>query len=111
MKAVAFVILTRPAIRVAFRLARSRSSRTIPPALSPNAYDWRLGDTLRVCADGCRSSHNGLVLKPGSVFWKTYLFNGDQTIRPRPLWVHPAGQARRCAGRSARHRDPAVTKR
>ncbi|MBO0517645.1 dCTP deaminase domain-containing protein, partial [Streptomyces beijiangensis] len=73
-----------------------------PARLSPNAYDWRLGDTIRICDSDLDAAAptayteldipaTGLVLKPGVLYLgvtlertssDTYaqLLNGDRTI-------------------------------
>jgi dCTP deaminase len=78
--------------------------------LSPNAYDWRLGDTIRVCEndlDAARPSEfteqtipkDGMVLLPGRIYLgvtyeRTYseryaqMINGDRTIGALGVWVH-----------------------
>jgi dCTP deaminase len=104
------VILTGAAIAA----ARTAGEITIDPydpiRLSPNAYDWRLGDTLRVC-DGDLDAATptaftevtvpatGLVLEPGVLYLgvthektgsETYaqFLNGDHTIGRLGIWVH-----------------------
>ncbi|MCX4822453.1 deoxycytidine triphosphate deaminase [Streptomyces sp. NBC_01142] len=104
------MILTGPAIAA----ARTAGEITIDPydpiRLSPNAYDWRLGDTLRVC-DGDLDAATptaftevtvpaiGLVLEAGVLYLgvtyektgsETYaqFLNGDRTIGGLGIWVH-----------------------
>ncbi|MGV2915529.1 dCTP deaminase [Streptomyces alfalfae] len=78
--------------------------------LSPNAYDWRLGDTIRVCdsdLDAARSSEfrehaippEGMVIVPGKLYLgvtheRTHserfaqMINGDRTVGALGVWVH-----------------------
>lgn len=78
--------------------------------LSPNAYDWRLGDAIRICdsdLDAARSSEfiertippEGMVLLPGKLYLGvTYertqseqyaqMINGDRTVGALGVWVH-----------------------
>lgn len=112
------MILTGPAIAA----ARAAGEITIEPfeatRLSPNAYDWRLGETLRVC-DGDLDAATptlfeeitipgeGLVLHPGVLYLGVTLehtgseryaqmLNGDRTTGALGIWVHvsaPLGHA------------------
>ncbi|WP_432022794.1 dCTP deaminase [Streptomyces parvus] len=81
-----------------------------PARLSPNAYDWRLGDTLRICdADLDAASptpysetaipDSGYVLHPGVLYlgithettgseMYAQFLNGDRTIGALGIWVH-----------------------
>ncbi|MDW4901641.1 deoxycytidine triphosphate deaminase [Streptomyces californicus] len=78
--------------------------------LSPNAYDWRLGDIIRVCEtelDAARSPEfisqtipaEGMVLQPGKLYLGVTLerthseryaqmINGDRTVGALGVWVH-----------------------
>ena len=104
------MILTGPAIAA----ARARGEITIEPyespRLSPNAYDWRLGDTLRICDTDLDAAtptpytettipDTGLVLQPGVLYLglthertgsETYaqLLNGNRTMGALGIWVH-----------------------
>ena len=104
------MILTRPAIRAALQAGEITIEPYDPARLSPNAYDWRLGDTLRVCAGDLDAAAptafveqvipaTGLVLKPGVLYLgitlektgsETYaqMLNGDRTIGALGIWVH-----------------------
>jgi dCTP deaminase len=104
------VILTGPAIAA----AQATGDITIEPyestRLSPNAYDWRLGDTLRICDTDLDAAtptpysettipDSGLVLQPGVLYLglthertgsETYaqLLNGNRTVGALGVWVH-----------------------
>jgi dCTP deaminase len=78
--------------------------------ISPNAYDWRLGETLRICdteLDAARSATfveqvippEGTVLEPGKLYLgvtheRTHseryaqMINGDRTVGALGVWVH-----------------------
>jgi len=78
--------------------------------VSPNAYDWRLGDTIRVCDSELDVAHasefvemsipsDGLELLPGNLYLgvtheRTHsdryaqFINGDRTIGALGVWVH-----------------------
>lgn len=104
------MILTGPAIAAAVSTGEITISPYEPERVSPNAYDWRLGDTIRIC-DGdldaaaitAFTEHpipiSGLVLRPGVLYLgvtlektgsETYaqLLNGDRTIGALGIWVH-----------------------
>lgn len=104
------MILTGPAIAAAIQTGEITIEPYDPARLSPNAYDWRLGDTLRVC-DGDLDAATptvfieqsipatGLVLQPGALYLgvtlektgsETYaqMLNGDRTIGALGIWVH-----------------------
>ncbi|MGW3185684.1 dCTP deaminase [Kitasatospora sp. NPDC001119] len=104
------MILTRAEI------ARSIDSGDIviepfdPRRISPNAYDWRLGDTIRVCDSELDAAHStefeertippdGMVLLPGRLYLgvtheRTHserfaqMINGDRTVGALGVWVH-----------------------
>ncbi|MEU4511803.1 hypothetical protein AB0G05_20105 [Nonomuraea wenchangensis] len=86
--------------------------------LSPNAYDWRLGERLRVCEQALDAAEpadfpeivmppQGFVLEPGVLYLGHTLertaseryaqfLNGDRTIGGLGIWVHvsaPLGHA------------------
>ncbi|OON74928.1 dCTP deaminase [Streptomyces tsukubensis] len=104
------MILTGPAITAAVRAGEITIDPYDPAHVSPNAYDWRLGDTLRVCAGQLDAAaptayteqtipSSGLVLQPGLLYLgvthertgsETYaqLLNGDRTIGSLGIWVH-----------------------
>ncbi|MFC8078336.1 deoxycytidine triphosphate deaminase [Streptomyces sp. NPDC057307] len=104
------MILTGPAIRAALQSGEITIDPYDPARLSPNAYDWRLGDTLRVCAGDLDAAAptafieqaipaTGLVLKPGVLYLgvtlektgsETYaqMLNGNRTIGTLGIWVH-----------------------
>jgi dCTP deaminase len=104
------VILSGRAIRAAIKRGDIVIDPFEPRRLSPNAYDWRLGDTIRVC-DGSldaavsaplpetRIPASGLTLLPhqlylGVTYERTHseryaqLINGDHTIGSLGIWVH-----------------------
>ncbi|MFD4878345.1 deoxycytidine triphosphate deaminase [Streptomyces sp. NPDC058420] len=104
------MILTGSAISAALQTGEITIDPYDPARLSPNAYDWRLGDTLRVCAGDLDAAAptafieqtipaTGLVLKPGVLYLgvtlektgsETYaqMLNGDRTIGALGIWVH-----------------------
>ncbi|MFK4087215.1 dCTP deaminase domain-containing protein [Kribbella sp. NPDC020789] len=82
-----------------------------PARLSPNAYDWRLGDTLWICSGDLDAAAPtavdeeiaipvaGYVLEPGVLYLGHTLektssehyaqfLNGDRTIGALGIWVH-----------------------
>ncbi|MQS35823.1 dCTP deaminase [Streptomyces katsurahamanus] len=104
------MILTGPAIATAVRAGEITIAPYDPARLSPNAYDWRLDDTIRIC-DGDLDAAvattftertiptAGLVLEPGVLHLgvtleKTgseryaQLLNGDRTTGALGIWVH-----------------------
>ena len=104
------MILTGPAIAAAVDRGEITIEPYDPARLSPNAYDWRLGDTIRVC-DGSLDAatptafteqtipKTGLSLVPGLLYLgvtleKTgseryaQLLNGDRTTGCLGIWVH-----------------------
>ncbi|MEU6346260.1 deoxycytidine triphosphate deaminase [Streptomyces sp. NPDC046977] len=112
------MILTGPAIAAAVATGEIAFDPFDPVRLSPNAYDWRLGETLRIC-DGDLDSASptpfaetsipdgGLVLEPGLLYLGVtlertgseryaQLLNGDRTTGAMGIWVHvsaPLGHA------------------
>ena len=104
------MILTGPAIRSAVRFGDIVIDPFDPDRVSPNAYDWRLGDRIRVCElslDAARRTPMtefqippvGFILQPGRLYLgitheRTYserfaqLINGDHTIGGLGVWVH-----------------------
>ncbi|MFF6874671.1 deoxycytidine triphosphate deaminase [Streptomyces sp. NPDC012474] len=104
------MILTGPAINAAIQTGEITIHPYDPARLSPNAYDWRLGDTIRVCTGDLDAAAptefteqtipaTGLALKPGVLYLgvtleqtssETYaqLLNGDRTIGALGIWVH-----------------------
>ncbi|WP_369189471.1 deoxycytidine triphosphate deaminase [Streptomyces sp. R08] len=104
------MILTGPAIRAALQAGEITIDPYDPACLSPNAYDWKLGDTLHVCAGDLDAATPtafteqtipaaGLVLKPDVLYLgvtlektgsETYaqMLNGDRTIGALGIWVH-----------------------
>ncbi|MFG3025259.1 deoxycytidine triphosphate deaminase [Streptomyces sp. NPDC048254] len=104
------MILTGPAIAAAVQTGEITIEPYDPARLSPNAYDWRLGDILRVC-DGALDAASptafieqpipvtGLVLQPETLYLGVTLektgseayaqiLNGDRTIGALGIWVH-----------------------
>ncbi len=112
------MILTGPAIAAAVTSGEIAIEPFDPNRLSPNAYDWRLGTTLRIC-DGHLDAaapttfeevtipDSGLVLRPGVLYLGLTLertgseryaqmLNGDRTTGALGIWVHvsaPLGHA------------------
>ncbi|MFK0113111.1 dCTP deaminase domain-containing protein [Streptomyces sp. NPDC091217] len=104
------MILTGPAIAAAVAAGEITIDPFDPARLSPNAYDWRLGDTLRVCDGDLDAAAPtafteqtipaaGLVLRPGLLYLgvthertgsETFaqMLNGDRTIGSLGIWVH-----------------------
>ncbi|MGM0347242.1 dCTP deaminase [Streptomyces sp. Adlamb9] len=104
------MILTGPAIAAARAAAEITIEPYDPARLSPNAYDWCLGDTLRICAGDLDAAAptpytettiplSGLVLEPGVLYLgvthertgsETYaqLLNGNRAIGALGIWVH-----------------------
>ncbi|MEV8018091.1 deoxycytidine triphosphate deaminase [Streptomyces sp. NPDC086554] len=104
------MILTGPAIAAAVSAGEITIAPYDPARLSPNAYDWRLGERIRICASDLDAATpttfteltipvSGLVLKPGVLYLgvtlektgsETYaqLLNGDRTIGALGIWVH-----------------------
>lgn len=112
------MILTGPAIAAAVKTGEIIISPYDEGALSPNAYDWRLGEHLRVYdgeLDAAVPSDfpeiiipsEGFVLRPGVLYLGhtlertaseryAQLLNGDRTIGGLGIWVHvsaPLGHA------------------
>ncbi|MEV7121162.1 dCTP deaminase [Kitasatospora griseola] len=112
------MILTGSAIAAAVAAGEIAIEPFHPEQLSPNAYDWRLGETLRVCEgdlDAARPTAfteitippQGTVLDPGVLYLGVtlertgseryaQLLNGDRTIGSLGIWVHvsaPLGHA------------------
>ncbi|MET8997217.1 deoxycytidine triphosphate deaminase [Amycolatopsis sp. NPDC004169] len=78
--------------------------------LSPNAYDWRLGDTIRTCDTALDAATpaeftehvippDGMVLRPGCLYLGVthehthseqyaQMINGDRTVGAMGVWVH-----------------------
>lgn len=104
------MILTGPAISAAIQTGEITIEPYDPARLSANSYDWRLGDTVRIC-DGDLDAAvptefteetipaAGVVLKPGALYLgvtlektgsETYaqMLNGDRTIGTLGVWVH-----------------------
>lgn len=104
------MILTGPEIARAITAGDIAIDPFDPDRLSPNAYDWRLGDVIRICdtALDAAKSHEfveyaipteGMVLMPGSLYLgvsheRTHseryaqMINGDRTIGMLGVWVH-----------------------
>lgn len=104
------VILTGPEIRRAVASGDIAIEPFDPRRVSPNAYDWRLGDTIRVCdtdLDAARPSEfaerpiprDGMELVPGNLYLgvtheRTHsdlyaqFINGDRTVGTLGVWVH-----------------------
>jgi dCTP deaminase len=104
------MILTGPAIAAAHASGEITIDPYDPARISPNAYDWRLGQTLRVCGGqldaAARTTTNevpipttGFVLHPGILYLgvtyertgsETYaqFLNGNRTTGALGIWVH-----------------------
>jgi dCTP deaminase len=104
------VILTRQAIVTAVERGEIVIEPFRPEQVSPNAYDWRLGEDLWVCEtdlDASRPSEfehltiplEGLVLYPGRFYLGithertsserfAQLINGDRSLGALGVWVH-----------------------
>ncbi len=104
------MILTGPEIRRAVEAGDIAIEPFDELRVSPNAYDWRLGDTIRVCdtdLDAARPSDfvertippEGMELVPGNLYLgvtheRTHsdryaqLINGDRAIGSLGVWVH-----------------------
>ncbi|WP_020663033.1 dCTP deaminase [Amycolatopsis benzoatilytica] len=104
------MILTGAAIATAVAAGDIVIDPFEPERLSPNAYDWRLGDRIRTCGtelDAARATpfaeevipESGMVLRPGQLYLgitheRTHseryaqLINGDHTIGGLGVWVH-----------------------
>ncbi|WP_433891359.1 dCTP deaminase [Streptomyces sp. CA-111067] len=104
------MILTGPAIAAARATGEIAIEPYDPRRLSPNAYDWRLGETLHICDDALDSAQptlarelnippSGFVLHPGVLYLgSTYertsseryaqFLNGSRTIGALGIWVH-----------------------
>ncbi|MEV5507891.1 dCTP deaminase [Streptomyces orinoci] len=104
------MILTGPAIAAAVAAGEISIEPFEANRLSPNAYDWRLGETLRICdgdLDAARPTAftetvipaAGTVLEPGVLYLgvtyertgsETYaqMLNGDRTTGSLGIWVH-----------------------
>ncbi|WKX72166.1 deoxycytidine triphosphate deaminase [Streptomyces sp. XD-27] len=104
------MILTGPAIAAAIQADEITIDPYDPTRLSPNAYDWRLGDTIRICDSDLDAAAptafteqtiptSGLVLKPGVLYLgvtlektgsETYaqMLNGDRATGSLGIWVH-----------------------
>ncbi|MGW3926478.1 dCTP deaminase [Streptomyces microflavus] len=104
------MILTGPAIAAAVARGEITIDPFDPARLSPNAYDWRLGDTIRVCDGDLDAAaptafteqavaESGLMLRPGVLYLGVTLektgseryaqmLNGDRTTGALGVWVH-----------------------
>lgn len=104
------MILTGAAIAAAHAAGEITIEPFDPTRLSPNAYDWQLGETLHACGgvlDAARPTSvteiplaaAGFVLRPGVLYLgDTYektrseryaqLLNGNRTIGSLGIWVH-----------------------
>ncbi|MFH9043349.1 dCTP deaminase domain-containing protein [Streptomyces sp. NPDC017966] len=104
------MILTGPAIAAAVQAGEIIIDPYEPSRVSPNAYDWRLGDTIRICDDDLDAAtptafteesipDTGFVLRPGLLYlgitlertgseMYAQLLNGDLTTGSLGIWVH-----------------------
>jgi len=104
------LILTRRAVTEAISRGEIVIEPYDPARLSPNAYDWSLGDRIRIC-DGDLDAAlptpyqevtippDGMVLRPGILYLGVthertsseryaQLLNGDRTVGGLGIWVH-----------------------
>ncbi|GAA3624753.1 dCTP deaminase [Nonomuraea rosea] len=104
------MILTGPAIAAAVARGDIIIDPFDPRRLSPNAYDWRLGDRIRTCDDVLDAAYpapftetsipaTGMTLAPGTLYLGVthertcseryaQLLNGDRTTGALGIWVH-----------------------
>ena len=108
------MILTGTAIASAHRRGDIVIAPFEPARLSPNAYDWRLGERIRVCREADEGFLDaaaptdytettmpaaGFVLRPGALYLGVthertaseryaQLINGSRTIGALGIWVH-----------------------
>jgi dCTP deaminase len=104
------MILTGPAIISAIRRGDIVIDPFDPGRVSPNAYDWRLGNRIRVCDVSLDAASRtpmtefqipsaGFILRPGLLYLGithertcserfAQLINGDHTIGSLGVWVH-----------------------
>ncbi|MFI7114477.1 dCTP deaminase domain-containing protein [Nonomuraea sp. NPDC050227] len=104
------MILTGAAIGAAIDRGHITIDPYDPRRLSPNAYDWRLGDRIRICdgaLDVARPAdfeelaipQTGMALSPGLLYlgvthertWSeryAQLLNGNRTTGALGIWVH-----------------------
>jgi dCTP deaminase len=108
------MILTATAIADAHQAGDILIDPYDPARLSPNAYDWRLGEQIRTCTGATSSVMDaaapteytettipaaGMVLRPGVLYLGVthertrseryaQLINGDRTIGALGIWVH-----------------------
>ncbi|MFJ9517990.1 dCTP deaminase domain-containing protein [Kitasatospora sp. NPDC101801] len=104
------MILTREAILAAVDSGEVLIDPFDREQVSPNAYDWRLGERIRICAgelDAARPTvfeervipPEGMLLEPGQLYLGVthertgseryaQLINGDHTIGALGIWVH-----------------------
>ncbi|MDJ0340431.1 deoxycytidine triphosphate deaminase [Streptomyces sp. H10-C2] len=104
------MILTQAAIAAAVAAGEITIDPYDPEQLSPNAYDWRLGETLRTCdgeLDAAQPTtftettipNEGVQLQPGTLYLgvtlertgsETYaqMLNGNRTTGSLGIWVH-----------------------
>ncbi|MFD8079522.1 deoxycytidine triphosphate deaminase [Streptomyces sp. NPDC059718] len=104
------MILTGPAIAAAVDAGEIAIGPFDPGRLSPNAYDWRLGETLRICDGNLDAAAptpfsettipaTGFVLQPSVLYLGVTLertgseryaqmLNGDRSTGSLGIWVH-----------------------
>jgi dCTP deaminase len=105
------MILTRQKILAAVDAGDIVIDPFDPQRVSTNAYDWRLGDVIRVCADETLDAASvsgfderpipadGVVLCPGQLYLGlthertcsnryAQLINGDHSVGSLGVWVH-----------------------
>ncbi|MEU1728431.1 hypothetical protein [Nonomuraea sp. NPDC005692] len=81
------MILTGAAIGAAIDRGHITIEPYDPRRLSPNAYDWRLGDRIRICdraLDVARPADFEELAIPET----GQLLNGNRTIGALGIWVH-----------------------
>lgn len=108
-RAAGRMILTGAAIAAAIEAGDIVIDPFEAARLSPNAYDWRLGDQIRICRGHLdaaaphrlhRAHHShGMILRPGGLYLGlthertgsqryAQLLNGDRTTGALGIWVH-----------------------
>ncbi|MFC8221249.1 deoxycytidine triphosphate deaminase [Streptomyces sp. NPDC057362] len=104
------MILTGHGIAAAVQAGEITIDPYDPSRLSPNAYDWRLGDRIRICEGDLDAATptafterpipaTGLILQPRTLYLGVTLertgseayaqiLNGDHTTGALGIWVH-----------------------
>ncbi|WP_204358927.1 hypothetical protein [Streptosporangium sp. 'caverna'] len=104
------MILTGPEIARAIEAGDITIDPFDASQLSPNAYDWQLGNTIRVCETDLDAAYpsefieqpipvEGMVLRPDRLYLSVtherthseryaQMINGDRTVGALGVWVH-----------------------